>query len=101
MRICSVIGLAVATASFLSTSGTASAHVPPPSMAFNVGAVSDFELESMRGGYVREGQGRPMIDAQARSDFRMSADVGTITFDNWFVDVGAAMIINARLAAPR
>jgi len=70
------------------------------SAIFPTAAIADTELDAVRGGFIRS-RDAALVDAQVRSYFRVSGDVGTITFDNWFVDVGAPLIINARLTAPR
>ena len=80
-----------------------SAAAPAPTLpaefsAFNVAAVTDNELSGMRGSYLPRGTVSTLADVQARDDFRQTSAVGTLTFDNWFNDVGNALIYSNILA---
>jgi len=69
--------------------------------AFAASAVSDAELGQIHGTYIPPRSVALFTDTQARDDFRQTASVGTLTFDNWFNDVGMALIYNNILARGR
>ncbi|MDP1027661.1 hypothetical protein Q5H91_10585 [Sphingomonas sp. KR1UV-12] len=70
-------------------------------LAFAAPALADHELARERGGFIRPGMAsrRVMTDANAMSTLQLQADVNRMTFDNWFANEGAVLIVNNQLAS--
>lgn len=67
-----------------------------PSASFQVAALSDASLDSVRGGFrLTDGQFVAIGDVAARDQFRFSASVAGLIMDNWWSSQGAELIANS------
>jgi hypothetical protein len=100
MRRFRIVSLLTAAATLFGVPATASPYQQSPAAApvFAAPAVGDAELALVRGGF--PGPERrylaSLTEVQARDDFRWSASLGILTFDNWFNDVGNPLIFAAQ-----